>query len=110
MIKLNNIVITGSSHLPFSQANKVRISNIIAIFTIVISALYTSYYALVHNVMIVAIINGLFTLAYAGTIYLNHLHLNKASKIWFFSILMLHLIICTNLYVTKESGFHLYFF
>ncbi|WP_448564334.1 GGDEF domain-containing protein [Thalassotalea ganghwensis] len=110
MIKLNDIVNIGSNHLPFNQANKVRITNIVALITTFISATYTSYYFFALDTITMALINTAFTLSYLGTIVLNRFELTRSAKVWFFVILMFHLVICTNLYLTKESGFHLYFF
>lgn len=109
-MRLQQIISFGSEHLPYAQASKVRIMNIIALITTCISALYTSYYGLVLQVTSVATINSLFTFAYMGSLLLNYLRYVRASKIWFFSVLMLHLVICTNVYLTTESGFHLYYF
>lgn len=72
--------------------------------------LYTLMYVFVLDQSTVALINLSFTLAYCCTLGLNALHSTKASKVWFFSVLMVHLMVCTNVYVTNATGFHLYFF
>lgn len=110
MVTLLDLTSLGTKHQPFSVANKVKMMNSIALFTTIISALYTLTYALVLNELLVASINLLFTLAYIATLLLNRQGAIKEAKIWFFVILMLHLWVCTNMYVTKESGFHLYYF
>ena len=107
---LSNIINMGCENLPFSQANKIKTTNIVALITVIISALYTLNYILVLKHPVVALINGLFTLCYLIPLYLNTKYLSKLAKIWFFITLMLHLLVCTNLYVTNESGFHLYYF
>lgn len=84
--------------------------NLIAIITLFISATYTSYYGVAHQAANVAIINGLLTAAYAGTLVLNAYQQVTKSKVWFFSILMLHLFICTHVLVTNQTGFQLYYF
>lgn len=100
----------GTTYQPFAQANKTRITNIVTIITTLISASYTLMYLTLLDNLTVALINTLFTLAYATTLVFNYFHLPKAAKLCFFVILMLHLVVCTNVYVTNASGFHLYFF
>ncbi|NMP31269.1 GGDEF domain-containing protein [Thalassotalea sp. M1531] len=107
---LEKLISLGTAFKPFSVANKVRMMNLIALITCVISGLYTLSYVFVLDNQIVASINALFTLAYALTLVFNHYQAFKGSKIWFFCVLMVHLLVCTNLYVTNESGFHLYYF
>jgi diguanylate cyclase (GGDEF)-like protein len=107
---LSNIVNTGCENLPFPQSNKIKTTNIVVLITVIISAIYTVNYIFVLKHPIVALINALFTLCYLMPLYLNAKYLSKAAKIWFFMTLMLHLLVCTNLYVTNESGFHLYYF
>ncbi|RKF14478.1 GGDEF domain-containing protein [Alginatibacterium sediminis] len=100
----------GTDQLNFHSENKVRLLNIISIITVGISSLYTLSYFTVLNHLGVGVINAGFTLAYALTMVFNRLHLHKPAKIWFFSILMFHLFICTNVYLTNASGFHLFYF
>ncbi|MFD2165966.1 GGDEF domain-containing protein [Thalassotalea euphylliae] len=109
-MQLNQLFSLGTEHLPFSSANKVRTMNIIGLITTVISGLYTLNYVFVFQHYLVAGLNFLFTLAYAATLVFNAYGANRGSKIWFFSVLMLHLVVCTNLYVTNASGFHLYYY
>ena len=107
---LSNFVNIGCESLPFSQANKIKTTNIVALITVIISAFYTLNYIFVLKHPTVAFINSFFTLCYLMPLYLNAKYLSKVAKIWFFVTLMLHLLVCTNLYVTNESGFHLYYF
>ena len=107
---LSRLFNIGTFNHSFSVSNKIRITNIIGLFTTMVSGLYTMAYFFVLDNMLVASINSIFTIAYALTLVFNHFHANRGSKIWFFSVLMLHLTVCTNLYVTKDSGFHLYYF
>lgn len=100
----------GTQNLPFIIANKVRMTNIVAVFSVIVSALYTLNYIFILIEPTVAFINLVFTLAYALTLLFNKYHAFKKSKIWFFCLLMLHLVVCTNIFVTNETGFHLYFF
>lgn len=109
-MSFKKIINTGTENQPFSVANKARITNIISIFTTIVSGLYTLTYLLVLDNITVAAINGFFTIAYLSTLLFSRFHAFRGSKIWFFSILMLHLLVCTNVYVTNASGFHLYYF
>ena len=107
---LSNVVNIGCESLPFSQANKIKTTNIVALITVIISALYTLNYIFVLQHPMVALINSFFTCCYLMPLYLNAKYLSKLAKTCFFITLMLHLLVCTNLYVTNESGFHLYYF
>jgi diguanylate cyclase (GGDEF)-like protein len=78
--------------------------------TTVVSGLYTLNYLVIIDNALVALINLLFTLAYALTLLFSHFNATRRAKIWFFCVLMVHLMVCTNVYVTNESGFHLYFY
>lgn len=106
----SNLIATGTAHLAFSVANRIKITNLIGIITTAISGLYTLNYVFILDNMQVAGINLLFTIAYAATLVFNKFHAPRGSKIWFFCVLMLHLVVCTNVYVTNASGFHLYYF
>ncbi|REL36100.1 GGDEF domain-containing protein [Thalassotalea euphylliae] len=104
------LLTTGIAHQSFSVTNKVRMMNLIGIITTLVSGLYTFAYAFVLDNISVALINCVFTLAYVVTLVFNYFQAFRGGKIWFFVTLMLHLVACTNLYVTNATGFHLYFF
>lgn len=110
MTLIRKILDLGTQQQSFSSANRTRTLNFISIFTTLVSGLYTLNYIFIIDNTLVAFINSLFTFAYLFTLFFSHKRAFKSGKIWFFSILMLHLFVCTNLYVTNESGFHLYYF
>lgn len=110
MSYLQKIFNFGVANKPFSSGHKIRLTNIVCFFSFVASGLYTLNYLLILNQPKVAAINTLFTLAYLGIIWLNYFDLPRFAKVSFFSLLMLHLVVCTNVYVTNKTGFHLYFF
>lgn len=110
MAFLKSIINLGVANHPFDIAIKVRMTNIIALFSIFVAALYTLNYVFILSEPRVASINLIFTFAYAITILFNKFNAHIKSKIWFFSLLMLHLVVCTNVFVTNKTGFHLYFF
>ena len=109
-MQLNPLLALGTEHLSFSSATKVRTMNVTALLTTVISGLYTLNYIFIFENFFVAGLNSLFTLAYAATLAFNAFGANRGSKIWFFCVLMVHLVVCTNVYMTNASGFHLYFY
>ncbi|WP_220754197.1 GGDEF domain-containing protein [Shewanella sp. KT0246] len=109
-MNLKNIINLGTSRQSFSSANRTRTMNIIGLITVVISLLYSINYIFFLENHTVGFINLIFTVAYLFTIAFSATHHPKLAKIWFFSVLMVHLLICTNVYVTNASGFHLYFF
>ena len=100
----------GTKHQMPNNAYKTKLTNIISLFSFVASALYTLNYLFILNQPMVAGINALFTFAYLSVLFVNYLELHRLAKTWFFILLMVHLVVCTNIYVTKETGFHLYFF
>ncbi len=105
--KLTNL---GTAHQNFSVASKARMTNIVALFTIFISAFYTLNYIFILDEPVVAAINAGFTLAYCLTLAFTYFNEHKKAKLWFFTIVMVHLVVCTNVYVTNKTGFHLYYF
>jgi len=107
---INTIVKLGTQNSSFTDATKIRLMNIISLITIFISASYTIHYISFLQQPIVAFINSVFTLLYAAPLLFNYLNAHTKSKLCFFYTLMIHLFVCTNIYVTNESGFHLYYF
>lgn len=100
----------GTHNTSYSESTKIRLMNIISLITIFLSALYTVNYFTVLDQPRVAFINSIFTVAYAIPLVFNYFNAPKKSKLCFFYTLMIHLFVCTNIYVTNESGFHLYYF
>ncbi len=100
----------GTKHQTFGVAHKVKMTNIVTLFTIFIAVLYSLNYIFILSDPLVAFINVLFAIGYGITLMFNKYNAHKAGKVWFFSVLMLHLVICTNIFVTNKTGFHLYFF
>lgn len=109
-MSLTSILNLGTENQIPSSANKTRLTNIICLISFLASALYTLNYLLILDQPVVAGINTLFTFAYLSIIFFNYFELQRIAKTLFFSLLMLHLVVCTNIYVTKATGFHLYFF
>ncbi|WP_082972148.1 GGDEF domain-containing protein [Shewanella sp. UCD-FRSSP16_17] len=109
-MNLKSIINLGTNQQSFSSANRIRTMNIIGLITAAISFLYSLNYILFLDNPSVGFINLGFTFAYFVTNVLTAKQQPKIAKIWFFSVLMLHLLVCTNVYVTNASGFHLYYF
>ena len=105
-----NLINLGTTHQTFTVANKAKMTNVVALFSIFIATLYSLNYIYILDEPLVAFINMLFAIGYGITLIFNKYKAHKAGKIWFFSVLMLHLVICTNVFVTNKTGFHLYFF
>lgn len=104
------IINTGAEFQSFNVANKIKITNLVTVFTVIISAIYTLIYLFMLNEIAVGLLNLAFTIAYAlGLLFMRFQAVTNA-KFWFFSVLMLHLWVCTNIFVSKESGFHLFYF
>lgn len=107
---LNKLILLGTENLPFLSANKVRMMNIVSLFTVAIVSLYTLKFIVLDSPTIVILINFGFIFSYSLPLLLNKFQAIKEAKITFFCVLMLHLHISTNLYLTNASGFHLYYF
>lgn len=108
-MNINKFILLGTENLSFSATNKVKLTNIISVFTILISTFYTFYFISIEQ-SIVTLINIGFIIAYSFTIVLNKFGAIKEAKMSFFCVLMLHLIVTTNLYLTNASGFHHFYF
>ncbi|WP_221076788.1 GGDEF domain-containing protein [Agarivorans aestuarii] len=109
-MQIKTLINLGADGHSFAALSRIKLTNIIALITTVISGLYSLNYWLLLDNTVVASINFGFTLAYFATLaFMLKGHISGA-KTWFFSVLMVHLLICTNVYVTNQSGFHLYYF
>ena len=107
---MKSIIYAGTQNQNFDAVVRIKLCNWVSIFTVAISAFYSALYFTIIDNQTVGIINLGFTIAYALCPLLMHKQFIKLSKRWFFFVLMLHLWVCTNIYVTFESGFHLYYF
>lgn len=107
---LSKLIALGTEQQNFSATNKIRLVNIISLLSIFIAAGYSLNYLFVLQQPLVALINIFFVLAYAITFVFMCFYAHKNAKIWFFMVLIIHLFVSTNIYVTKASGFHLYYF
>ena len=106
-VKILNL---GCNNSELSVMNKVQVMNFITLITVAISAIYTLFYYFYLNEVQVAFINLVITISYAVGFIFMLLEKTNKGKIWFFIILMLHLWVCTNVIVSKDSGFHLFYF
>ena len=109
-MSLRQVINLGTENQPFAVTSRAKLINLISLFTFGISLLYTINYVFIIQNSLVAAINAAFTISYLITLTFSYFHQFSKAKIWFFCVLMLHLVVCTNIYVTKDSGFHLYFF
>ncbi|WOH36533.1 GGDEF domain-containing protein [Thalassotalea fonticola] len=109
-MSISKIINTGAEFQPFNVANKIKTTNWVTLFTVFISAIYTLLYLFILNEVKVGLFNLAFTISYAlGLLFMRFRAITNA-KLWFFSVLMLHVWVCTNIFVSKESGFHLFYF
>lgn len=105
---LKCLVELGTDHQSLSFASRIRAINIAVLVTILLTVLYCITYLFILNEPLVAVINAIFIIIYSLSLVLNKYNFHKISKILFFSTIMFHLVICTNIFVTSKSGFHLY--
>jgi diguanylate cyclase (GGDEF)-like protein len=106
---LKSLIDLGTEGHSFSNASRIRGTNIAVLVTILLTVLYCIIYVFILNEPLVASINAIFIPIYGASLVLNKYKFRKVSKILFFSAIMLHLLVCTNILVTNKSGFHLYF-
>ncbi|BEU03736.1 GGDEF domain-containing protein [Agarivorans sp. OAG1] len=109
-MQIKKLINLGAEGHSFAAVSRIKLTNIIALITTVISGLYSLNYWLLLDNSGVASINLGFTVAYFATLAFMHRGHVSGAKTWFFSVLMVHLLVCTNVYVTNQSGFHLYYF
>ncbi|MFB0981702.1 MAG: GGDEF domain-containing protein [Alteromonadaceae bacterium] len=107
---LSKLIALGTEQQSFSTSSKIRMVNIISLISAFIAAGYSINYFFVLQQPFVALINTFFIFGYIITFVFMYFHAPKNAKIWFFMVLIVHLYVCTNIYVTKDSGFHLYYF
>jgi diguanylate cyclase (GGDEF)-like protein len=107
---LSKLIALGTEQQSFSISSKIRMINIISLISAFIAAGYSINYFFVLQQPLVALINTFFIFGYLITFVFMYFHAPKNAKIWFFMVLIVHLYVCTNIYVTKDSGFHLYYF
>jgi diguanylate cyclase (GGDEF)-like protein len=110
LMKLDLIINFGTQKESTDVAHKVRMLNFIVLFTIFIALIYTANYYFVLNNQTVAVYNLLLTFSYSLSLIFSYFHHHRSAKTCYFSLLMLHLFVCTNIFFTKESGFHFYYF
>jgi diguanylate cyclase (GGDEF)-like protein len=107
---ISKLIALGTEQENFSATNKIRLVNIISLISTFVAGIYSLNYLLILEQPLVALINTFFVLAYMITFVFMYFHAAKNAKVWFFLILMIHLYVSTNIYVTNASGFHLYYF
>ena len=71
MVFPKTLVNLGTANQPFNIANKVKMTNIVALFSVLVAALYTLNYIFILSEPYVAFINLIFTFAYALTLLFN---------------------------------------
>ncbi len=100
----------GTQHSSYLAAGRTKLTNLIGLGAFVLATLHTLCYVTIIVHPTAALINSLFSLAYPLTLLWNYLRLPKFSKIWLFLILILHLFVCTNVYMDNRLDFHMYYY
>ena len=106
----SSIVALGTKNEHSSAVQKTRMLNMLVLLTILIAIVYSVSYMYVLNEPLVALFNLVLTSGYFLSLFFSYQHHHKAAKTWYFSLIMLHLFVCGNLFFTQESGFHFYYF
>lgn len=106
--KLNNILNYGAKNLTTNASDRVRITNLLSLSTALLTFGYLSYYWFELNSSIMAIINGFFILAYLTPVFLNKLNYRMQAKVFFCSVVIVHVSLLSIKTFTLAAGFHLY--
>ncbi|MEG3754773.1 GGDEF domain-containing protein [Psychromonas arctica] len=93
-----------------SKVEKIRMLNVLNLLTLLVSFVYTANYVFILKEDCAALYNVMLTGGFVFVFLLSYFHCHKAAKITYFSFVLLHLFLFTNLFFTKESGFHFYYF
>ena len=93
-----------------SKVEKIRMLNVLNLLTLLIAFVYTANYIFVLKEDSAALYNVLLTGSYVLVFLLSYCHYHNLAKITYFSFILLHLFLFTNLFFTKDSGFHFYYF
>ena len=99
-----NIVLPSSQ-----QASKIKITNIVSYFTCIVAFVYAFYFWFKLNEPFIAAVNLTFVVGYIVGLLLSKYQYYRAAKLWFFSVLMLHVFILTTLIFSPSTGFHFYY-
>ena len=109
MKRLKQLMLLGTHDMVKSNAEKLKITNLVAIVTCVIASLYTSYFYFVLGQNELTLLNIGFVFSYGFTLYLSAKGFVRAAKSWFLSVLMVHIFILTLVVFTPAAGFHFYY-
>ena len=109
LVLFSSIMALGTENEHSTAVQKARMLNMLVLLTILIAIVYSASYMYILNAPTVALFNMILTCGYFLSFILNAQHHHKAAKTWYFSLIMLHLFICSNVFFTKESGFHFYY-
>ncbi|MDN2663010.1 GGDEF domain-containing protein [Psychromonas sp. 14N.309.X.WAT.B.A12] len=105
-----SIMNVGIQDEPPSKVEKMRMLNVLNLLTLLVSFVYTANYVFVLKEDCAALYNVMLTGGYVLVFLLSYFHCHKVAKITYFSFVLLHLFFFTNLFFTKDSGFHFYYF
>jgi len=108
-MQLSSIYNIGVGSLADPFASKVKISNIVTLITCTVALSYSLFFLVVLEQPKLAMMNLGFVLAYASGLYLTHLKQYSWSKLWFFILLMLHILVLTTYIFTPSASFHFYY-
>ncbi|WP_170176774.1 GGDEF domain-containing protein [Litorilituus sediminis] len=109
MKRLKQLMLLGTQDMVKSNAEKLKITNLVALVTCVIASLYTSYFYFVLGQNKLTLLNIGFVFSYGITLYLSAKGFVCAAKSWFLSVLMVHIFILTLVVFTPAAGFHFYY-
>lgn len=106
---LSSVLDAGTECKPLTEACKVKTANIVALLTCCIAWMYAMFFLVAIDQPYLAGVNLLFVFCYGLTVLLSKVHFNKAAKVWFFVVLMVHLLLLTTYVFTSKTGFHYYY-
>ncbi len=108
-VKSTNFIAIGTERLESVAASKVKITNLVAVVTCLITLLYALYFFFVLAHQQVAVLNLFFVACYALTVFFSARRAYRLAKSWFFIVLIVHVYLF-NMYVFGvAAGFHFYY-
>lgn len=102
------IINIGAERLDEKDKNIIRVINLMAVLSFIVSLMYEFFY-LIYSTSIPVLLNMLAPVSYISTLYFSYTRKYNFSKFWIFSTYLIHLFMLSNIVFTKDSGFHFYY-
>ncbi|WP_462160158.1 GGDEF domain-containing protein [Pseudoalteromonas sp. GB56] len=99
----------GTDSLEHVEATKVQTTNLVTVVTCVVALFYALYFLLSLNQTTVAAMNLVFVACYGLGLLFSHKRYYRGAKVWFFTVLMVHVYLFSVYTFGVGAGFHFYY-